>query len=691
MPIPTASWSCPSFARLSTRFWRVASCEFVQEAGDPLLAYFDERFPLAEGTNPAAGAREILDRQPYRPIYWREGATRRNYRRFFNIDQLAGLRVDHPDVFEASHALIFDLAGRGVIQGLRVDHVDGLTDPKAYLDRLQRRLKEVRPDSAPFYIWVEKILIGDERLPEGWPVAGTTGYEFMNETLGVLVARPGLDALATVAERFIGSRQDFGAIVATAKEEVLAKLFAGELAVLARRASSVCGLDEAMAANALQHLLVAFPVYRTYAGTTWSARDVGVLEEAFASASATANDAGRAALDRLEHSLAAGAVGPVGPLVQGLQQLSGPLMAKSVEDTAFYRYHRLLALNEVGGVPDRPGMQPEAFHRVAAWRFEHWPDTLLATATHDTKRGEDGRARLAVLSEVPEAWGEAVGAWRDMNAPLPPIHPADEYALYQSLVGAWPPELAPDDEAGLLTLRDRLEGWLTKALREGKERSDWNDPDHEYEGRARSFLREALRPARPFVAALSDFVRRLEPAAAANGLAQLLVKLTAPGVPDLYQGTENPDFSLVDPDNRRPVDFVALACALEGELPAKLKILRRALALRARHPDLFARGCYHPLAAEGELARHVLAFGRVLGKRLSITVVGRHLGQLLISAECVVLPPQSWANTAIALPCSWRALPLHDLLCDAEVSVNNGRLSLAPLLSCSPVALLSTG
>ena len=222
--------------------------------------------------------------------------------------------MDDPEVFETSHALILDLAGRGVIQGLRVDHVDGLTDPKAYLDRLQRRLTEVRPNSAPFYIWVEKILIGEERLPEDWPVAGTTGYEFMNEILGVLVARPGLDALAAVAERFIGSPQDFGAIVGAAKREVLAKQFAGELAVLARRASAVCGLDEAMAADALRRLLVAFPVYRTYAGTTWSARDIGVLEEAFDSAGATADDAGRAALDQLEHSLAAGAVG-LGPLL----------------------------------------------------------------------------------------------------------------------------------------------------------------------------------------------------------------------------------------------------------------------------------------------------------------------------------------------------------------------------------------
>jgi maltooligosyltrehalose synthase len=296
-----------------------------------------------------------------------------------------------------------------------------------------------------------------------------------------------------------------------------------------------------------------------------------------------------------------------------------------------------------------------------------------------------------VLSEVPEAWAEAVGAWREMNTPLSPIHPADEYALYQSLVGAWPPELAPDDETGVLTLRDRLEGWLIKALREAKERSDWNDPDHEYEGRAKSFLRGALRPACPFVATLSDFVRGIEPAAAANGLAQLLVKLTAPGIPDIYQGTETIDLSLVDPDNRRPVDFAALASALEREPSAKMRVLQRALALRARHPDLFARGRYHPLAVEGELARHVLAFGRVLGKRLSITVIGRHLGQRLLSAENVVLPSQSWANTAIILPRSWRALPLRDPLCDVEISVNDGRLLLAPFLSRSPVALLSTG
>ena len=345
------------------------------------------------------------------PTGWSRGRRehiRRNYRRFFNIDQLAGLRVERPEVFEASHQLIFELVEHDIVQGLRIDHIDGLTDPKGYLDRLQQRLAELRPDASPFYLVVEKILIGDERLPDDWPVAGTTGYEFMNEALRLLVDRPGLHRLDELATAFTGEDLPFPEIAQAAKAQVLERLFSGELEALCRRAAELCGIEFELARAALRRLLPAFPVYRTYGRTGWRPEDAGVLEQAFAAAQRDASPEVADALRRIEHALAMPQGKDGRAFVQGLQQLSGPLMAKSVEDTAFYRYGRLLALNEVGGEPDAEGLEPASFHRLAARRLEQWPDTLLATATHDTKRGEDGRARLAVLSELAEEWAATV-------------------------------------------------------------------------------------------------------------------------------------------------------------------------------------------------------------------------------------------------------------------------------------------
>ncbi len=656
----------------------------VQEDGEELLAYFDERLPLAPGTSPARDPRDALAAQHYRLVGWREGAACRNYRRFFNIDQLAGLRVEDPEVFEASHRLILELARRGSIQGLRVDHIDGLTDPEAYLERLQRRVAEVRGDREPIYVVVEKILIGEETLPGTWPVAGTTGYEFMNEILRVLVSRPGLDELARVAERFVGEPQHLPTIVHQAKREVLERLFAGELNALVGQAAEVCGLERGAAADAVRQLLVSFPVYRTYLGSGgWGAGDLGVLEDAFDHADGqrrTALDQLRLCLTREDDATRA--------LVQALQRLSGPLMAKAVEDTAFYRYHRLLALNEVGGEADSDGAVPETFHRIAAWRLAHWPDSMLATATHDTKRGEDARARLAVLSEVPAEWERQVLAWREHNAALPAIHPADEYALYQSLVGAWPPGLRSDDAAGLDALSERLEGWLIKALREGKQRSDWNEPDSHYEGRAIALLEACLTPGSATAAAVAEFVASIETSATANSLGQLLVKLTAPGVPDIYQGTEWWDASLVDPDNRRAVDFAALAAALAdttaGSLDAssKLGVMVRTLRLRAEQPRLFARGSYQPLAVDGRWADHVLAFARVDGERVALSIVTRRCGSVVAQG--------GWADTAVTLSAGWQDLPWCDRLGGSEVTIAGAGLHLGPLLQRTPVALLAT-
>jgi (1->4)-alpha-D-glucan 1-alpha-D-glucosylmutase len=680
-------------------------------SGEPTLRYFDERFPvsprsrLPEGEPDPAALRRLVDEQPYRLLFWKEGTQQRNYRRFFNIDQLGGLRVEDEEVFEESHKLILDLVARDLVQGLRIDHVDGLTDPLAYLERLQHRCAEVRPDRTPFYVVVEKILVGDEQLREDWPVAGTTGYEFMNEVLGVLVDRPGLERLEALAGEFTGERVGYRDTLRTAKGEVLEKLFAGELSVLSQRAARVLAVPEDAASAALRAFLIAFPVYRTYGSTgPWRPADAGILERVFAEAGEGADPSAQGALARLERLMATPPEGEARTLVLGLQQLSGPLMAKAAEDTAFYRHARLLAMNEVGGEPDAHGLEPEAFHRLAAHRLERWPGNLLATATHDTKRGEDARMRLATLSELPEEWADAVRRWRQLNAPLRQgsarVHPKDEYMLYQSLLGAWPAGLSPEDGAALGTLRERLEGWLRKALREGKERSDWNAPDESYEAAAQGFLTALLDPARswPFLDAFGSFANRIAPIGAANSLVQLALKLTAPGVPDIYQGTELWDLSLVDPDNRRPVDFEARRRLLDDATPpadlarswpdgaVKARLLALGLAARQRHPDLFAKGTYQPLPLEGATSDHALAFARCHGDAILLVVLGRRMAGL-VDAE-LRIATEAWADGGVALPEAWHSHIFENLLDGKPATLAAGRLRLADLLADLPVALL---
>lgn len=686
--------------------------------GEPILVYYDNRFPLIvreelPGGGPdAATLKRLLEAQPYRLVFWQEGAEQRNCRRFFNIDDLAGVRVEEPEVFEASHELILDLVARDLVQGLRIDHIDGLTDPKAYLERLQRRLVEASGRPGPFYVVVEKILVGEERLPEDWPVAGTTGYEFMNEVLRLLVDPKGLAALEELAQRLTGETASYPELVRAAKEQVAEQLFPGELKALSERAAGLLDVPAAAARDALRALLVAFPVYRTYGDGqgNWRPADRAVLVQAFGAARERAEGETRSLLDRLESLLLEPPDDRARTLILGLQQLSGPMMAKSVEDTAFYRYPRLIALNEVGGEPDASGLAPEGFHALAAERLEHWPGSLLATATHDTKRGEDARARLAVLSELPDAWAEAVDRWRELTAACregsPAIHARDEYMLYQSLVGVWPLMLAPDDRDELAALAQRLEGYLIKALREGKERSDWNAPDEAYEGAALGFLRAILDPERSgeFLEALAAFVGRIAPAGGVNSLSQLLLKLAAPGVPDIYQGTELWDLSLVDPDNRRPVDFAQNQALLDagtdlGGLVAgwregalKQRLIACGLDARRRFPALFAAGGYQPLALAGPHRDHLLAFARRHGEQAALAVMPRRVAGLLGNAEVPLVPPERWEDAAVLLPDEWAGRMFRDVLSGAEIAApEDGRLQVADLLAGFPVALLLTG
>ena len=686
--------------------------------GGLVLAYYDTPFPLAPGSAKGldpervdeGAMRRLLDAQAYRLAFWRE-SERRNYRRFFDIGELAGLRIELPEVFEATHALIFDLVERGLVQGLRVDHVDGLADPKGYLDRLQDRLRHITRSDQPFYVLVEKILVGEERLPADWQVAGTTGYEFANQVLGLLVDPDGIDPLERLRAEMTGEPDPFPAVVDRAKRLVLEKLFAGELNVLAEKAHRLLDLPQEAAKAAITELLVAFPVYRTYRrDEPLGAADRAVLERAVA-----------AARSRLEGEQAdrprPGAVadrGRPGRRAPGLGDgLPAALRARHGEGA---RGHRLLPLP----APPRPqrGRRRARRARRRAGRVPRderraagaWPHTMLGTATHDTKRGEDTRARLAVLSEVPEAWAEAVRGWRGLNAAVRPasLHPKDEYTLYQALVGVWPEGLEPGDEAALAALRGqadvRVRGYLAKALREGKERTSWLDQDAGYEEEALGFVDALFDPARsrPFLDGLRDFVNRVAPAGHANALAQLLVKLTAPGVPDVYQGTELWDLSLVDPDNRRPVDWRAREDLLDdgrqGD-PArdwvggaiKMRVLARTLAFRRQQPELYAVGDYLPLALEGERAGHAFAFARRQGGLVAVTLVGRHQAALLDPGRPPPAPPERWGDTALVLPEDLAGTAFEDRLTGATLVTAGRRLPLRRALAALPVALLVAG
>jgi len=671
------------------------------------------------------GLDALIQDQSWRIAHFRVAADDINYRRFFNINDLAGLRMELPDVFDHAHRLVFRLLGDGTVDGLRIDHIDGLLDPKGYLERLRAKA------GGDFYLVVEKILAHHEALREDWPVDGTTGYEFANLVLGLLVDPAGEDGFTRTYAAFTGERQPFPGIVRDCKLRIMENEMASELNVLARDASRVARQTPRTADftrnilhRALREVVACFPVYRTYvdpedAPTPADRRD---LDWALAQARRNQTDVDPSVFDFLAKLLSGDLVAQprsgfsrqaVLRCAMKLQQYSGPVMAKGLEDTAFYRYNRFIALNEVGGHPDQFGVSLAGFHKANRQRAQRWPHAMLGTSTHDTKRGEDTRARLAVLSECPDEWARQVEVWSrilrarqgDIEGTAPPDR-NDEYMFYQLLVGTWPVELLDDaaiDPDGLRAYGERLKVALTKSMREAKVHSTWAAPDTAYEAAMLGFLELAFDLGRSgsFLDAFQPFVRGIAQLGAHNSLVQTMLKLAVPGMPDIYQGSELWDLSLVDPDNRRPVDY-ALRLRMVDEIEAaldadrgeampryfhgwrdgrfKLAAVMTLLHLRRDAPMLFAEGAYEPINAHGPRSDEVCAFLRSHEDAVMVVATARFPSR----QQAEGFGPE----TVLALPETLRTTLWRDALTGREIRAEAGGLAASAVFAALPAAVL---
>ena len=722
---------------------------------------------------------DLLDEQVYRLAFWRVAGEEINYRRFFDINELAAIRMERPEVFAAAHRLLFRLIRDGVVTGLRIDHPDGLYRPAEYFRRLQRGcLLEVchglfrgaaagewrdqdvltRYDALqaagsvptqPFYIVAEKILAPGETLPETWAVAGTTGYEFLNLVNGIFVDRANARAIDQLYDRVLRERPSFPEIVYESKRSIMDTSMASELNLLAHRLNRISekhrsSRDFTLGSlrRALREIIAAFPVYRTYLGDDEGAeaghpgkapspqaseRDREYIARAVTAAKRRTRAVDPSIYDWIQDLLALRVPAWADErdqqerldFVMRFQQMTGPTTAKGYEDTALYRYNRLVSLNDVGGDPSRFGTTLAEFHAINVERARRGAHALSATSTHDTKRGEDTRVRIDVLSEIPREWRAAVTRWQRMNRrhramvdgrPAPSAN--EEYFLYQTMVGAWPLDAA------------RLRDYMLKAAREAKHDTSWTNPNLRWDEAIGHFVEAVLDPAMSgeFLNDFRAFHAKVVPFGILDSLAQTLIKITAPGVPDFYQGSELWDLSLVDPDNRRPVDFAhrrqmlkALATEVEAatdlgtlarslmESPAdgrvKLFVIRQALGVRRRHAELFARGDYRPLEVSGAGAEHICAFARTGAGGPTVTIVPR-----LLAARGEPLPVGDayWGDTSVALPADVATfdgpgavkvhVPLRNAFTGAPVEVDADgtarRVRVGRALADFPVALL---
>ncbi|HLG99588.1 MAG TPA: malto-oligosyltrehalose synthase [Bryobacteraceae bacterium] len=686
----------------------------------------------------------LLESQAYRVSYWRVAMDEINYRRFFDVNDLAAIRPEDPEVFSAIHALIFDLVRRGNVTGLRIDHPDGLFEPERYFRSLQEACSAQsvaagqNSQEQNFYIVAEKILMKNESLRASWAIEGTTGYDFLNVLNGVFVDRSKEKAFHLLYRRFAGWSEDFNDLVSDSKRLILQVAMSSELNVLSRRLDRISeqhrwSRDFTLEnlRDALREVLATFPVYRTYArsddtqmepedrrhviaaireGRRRNPAISGSVFEFIQSVLLLEHPDGLDEQQRAERH----------NFVMRFQQLTAPVTAKGLEDTAFYRYYPLVSLNEVGGNPDRFGISVPAFHRRNIARQELWPHSMSATSTHDTKRAEDVRARINALSEIPREWHLAIRRWTDMNrrwkikidGAAAPDH-NEEYLIYQTLVGTWPLAAMTPEEHGNYV--KRIQAYMQKALHEAKIYSSWVNPNTEHDKAVDDFVRDILDDSRNS-AFLDDFRQFQIPIARAgmwNSLSQVLLKIASPGVPDFYQGSEIWSFHLVDPDNRQPVDFEMrkrLAAKLRADAEAdpaplvcrlmnqpcdgaiKMYVTRRALCFRRKHFDLFAEGAYVPLSVRGARAKHVVAFARTTGNRTVLALAARFFVRLCASHP---LPcgEEVWGNTTLLLPRRIAASRFRDVIAGSVIEAQSqddySTLPLAEIFARCPVALLA--
>ena len=682
---------------------------------------------------------ELLAQQSYRLSFWKVAADEINYRRFFDINQLAAIRVEEPEVFQAVHALLFDLVKEGSVEGLRIDHSDGLLDPAEYFRRIQRACMSARNVSRRFYVITEKILVGNENLRADWDIEGTTGYDFLGLVNGLFVDRDRRRVFHRLYESFTGSSPSYEDLIYASKTLILQTSMSGELNLLAGKLDKISeqhrwSRDFTLASlrHVLQETVACFPIYRTYT-TALASRadpeDERHIRNAISRAKRRNQSTDESVFDFLQSVLLLD--DPEGidiaqraerrEFILSFQQFTAPVMAKGLEDTAFYRHFPLSSLNEVGGDLRQFGISPAAFHARNLDRRRSWPRALLATSTHDTKRSEDVRARINVLSEIPVEWHRAIRSWHGLNlgwktkiadSEIPST--ADEYFFYQALAGVWPlNDPGPEEWEELVA---RLRAYMRKSLREAKIHSSWINPNESYEEAVDQFVRLSLEPSleNTFVREFRTFVRKIKSAGMWNSLSQTLLKIASPGVPDFYQGTEIWDFSLVDPDNRRPVDYsrqcqlltrlrelqLRGALAVLEELTSdltdgaiKLYVISRALCFRKSNVDLLLRGSYIPLRATGRFQNHAIAFARALGRRSVIAATGRFF--MALGAETrKPTGPEIWSDSALHLRRDVPRTAYRDVFSGrtVELVVQNGRhiLPLAEIFAHLPLALLES-
>jgi (1->4)-alpha-D-glucan 1-alpha-D-glucosylmutase len=670
---------------------------------------------------------QLLNDQSYRLAFWRVAAEEINYRRFFDVNDLAAIRMELPEVFDATHKLLLELIGAGAVTGVRIDHPDGLYLPKEYFEKLQRCCAAglgipLPDDGRAIYLLVEKILSGNETLRKDWPVHGTTGYEFAKLLSNVLVDGSAEQAITKTFQRFIGHSMHFGHLVYAKKRLVMRLSLANDVNVLGDMLDRLSETNrwfrdftlDALA-RAVRETIACFPVYRTYVapGQPVSDEDRAIIERAVVAAKrrnpaleeSVFNFLRDILLFRFPENVDDEARAAHAHFVLKFQQSTGPIMAKGLEDTAFYIYNRLAALNEVGGEPQHFGIGVDEFHERNLERQRDWPATLLATSTHDTKRSEDVRARMLAISEVPQIWRSALQRWRVINrrwkrnldeATAPDSN--EEYLFYQTLLGTWPIDAAGRAEPGVGSeYIERIQAYMAKALKEAKMNTSWIQPNEQWDSAMSDFVAKALdsSPKNKFLPSFLPVAEEIARLGAINSLSQVALKLTAPGVPDIYQGSEIWNFSLVDPDNRRPVDYQRrqqMLGSLEQASPEelleqwpdgriKLFLTQRLLRFRREHQALFRHGKYVPLSLSGAFADCCVAFAREHEGQW-ITVLAPRL------SSRVGFPPigEKWQDTAVELPASLSREGARELFTGRELRADNGELKLAEAMATLPFA-----